>query len=288
MTQTDGFAGRVAVVTGGTDGIGAATARALRARGADVVVLGRSPEKADRLLAEIAPAAGPGSLRAIVSDFAVLANVRSAVERLHQHVDRIDHLVHAVGVLITRAEYTAEGLEMDFAISYLSRFLFLEETFGRGLLHAGSRLVNIAASATRVPRFAQFEFSSIAEVESRTGMRAHGQAQLANDLLTAAAPARYGITAIGYGPGAVDTQIRREVPAIARAILTPFYARATRRPEQAADDILAALTDPDLPAGSATFRNRKGSFPSAAFVSDRQRQADLIAVSRALVARTQR
>jgi NAD(P)-dependent dehydrogenase (short-subunit alcohol dehydrogenase family) len=186
---------------------------------------------------------------------------------------------------LTRPEHTTEGLEKDFAISYLARFLFLERAARHGLLHAGTRMVNIAASAPRVPRLARVEFRSLPEVEARTGLRAHGQAQLANDLLTAAAPGRYGITAVGYGPGAVDTNIRREIPALARTVLRPLYARATRPPEQAARDVVAAFTDPDLPARSASFRNRHGTFTPADFITDENRQEDLLAVSEALVAK---
>ncbi|WP_375424814.1 SDR family NAD(P)-dependent oxidoreductase [uncultured Friedmanniella sp.] len=277
--------GRVAVVTGGTNGIGVATARALRFEGADVLVLGRSADKVERLLAEERDRTGPGRLQALAADFSQMAEVVAAVGWIAARVDRVDLLLHSVGVLLTRPEYTAEGLERDFAVSYLSRFLFLEEAGRRGLLHPGTRMVNVAASAPRVPRIARVEFGSLAEVEARIGLRAHGQAQLAADLLTAAAPERYGITAVGYGPGAVDTGIRREVPAWARAVLRPLYAKTTRRPEQAAADVVAAFLDPDLPTASATFRNRRGVFDASAYVTDRRRQQELITVSRALIDR---
>jgi NAD(P)-dependent dehydrogenase (short-subunit alcohol dehydrogenase family) len=278
------LAGTTAVVTGGTDGIGAATVRLLRDRGADVVAIGRSRAKADALLArEAAGPARPGTLEIRLADLGRMAEVAGTVEALG--LERIDLLVHSVGVLVVRPEYTAEGLEKDFAVSYLARYLVLEQAHRTGLLTPRTRLVNLSASAPRVPRFARFEFPTADEVAARTGMRAHGQAQLANDLLTALAPARYGITAVGYGPGAVDTAIRREVPAVARAVLRPLYALATRRPEQAAADVVAALTDPGLPQGSATFRNRRGAFPPSPYVTDRRRQDDLLAVSDELVRR---
>lgn len=284
MTPTP-FAGRLAVVTGGTGGIGAASALALREAGADVVAIGRSAAKADALLARAEGSTGPGSLRVLVRDLAEMATVTATVADLAGSTGRIDLLLHAVGVLLTRRAHTAEGIELDLAVSYLSRFVFLEEAARRGLLHPGTRLVNIAASARRVPRYARMEFSSLEEVAARVGMRSHGQAQLANDLLTAQAPARYGITAIGYGPGAVDTDIRREVPRLARAVLAPFYARATRKPAAVARDVLAAFADPDVPAGSATFRDRRGPFPASGYVADPARQADLLAVSLALADR---
>lgn len=274
---------RTAVITGGTDGIGAATARALRDGGVDVVVLGRSQTKADRLLAEDRDR--PGSLRAIVTDLALMANVVAAVSELRRSTNRIDLLLHAVGVLVAGTRHTTEGLELDFATSYLGRYLFLEEASRVGLLHPGTRLVNVAASAPRVPRLAQVEFGSLAAVEGRTGMRGHGQAQLANDLLTAVAPARYGITAVGYGPGAVDTSIRRDIPRLALAVLGPLYARTTRTPERAAADVVTAFDDPGLAPGTASFRNRSGGFPPSGYVTDPRRQQELMAVSEALVAR---
>ncbi len=278
------LAGRTAVVTGGTDGIGAATVHLLRRGGADVVAIGRSTAKADALRArETRAPAAAGRLAVRTADLGLVAEVTRTVAELG--LDRIDLLVHAAGVLVPRAEWTAEGLERNFAVSYLARFVLLEEAQRAGLLHAGTRLVGIAASAPRVPRFARVEFSSLPEVEGRTGMRAHGQAQLADDLLVALAPGRYGVTAVGYGPGAVDTAIRRDVPALARAVLRPLYAPVTRRPEQAAADVLAALTDPHLPPRSATFRTRRGPFLPSPHVTDPRRQRDLLAVSAALVER---
>ena len=146
-------------------------------------------------------------------------------------------------------------------------------------------MVNISASAPKVPRYAQMEFASLAEVSARTGMKSQDRRSVANDLLTAQAPARYGIAAVGYGPGAVDTSIRRELPATARAVMKPFYARHTRTPSDAAADILAALTDRTLAVGSASFRNRTGPFPTADYVANLSRQGDLLAVSEALLAK---
>jgi NAD(P)-dependent dehydrogenase (short-subunit alcohol dehydrogenase family) len=274
------------VVTGGTDGIGAATARRLVAEGADVVVVGRSRAKADALRAAAVP--GPGRLRAVVADLSEMATVRRVVGDLAGMVDRVDLLVQAVGILIARTEHTTEGIEKDFAVGYLARFVLLEEAAARGLLHPGTRLLTVAASSRSVPRYAQMEFSDLAEVERRVGMRSHGQAQLANDLLTAQAARRYGITAIGYGPGSVDTSIRREVPALLRAAIKPFFARTTRTPDAVAVQVVDILADPAIPPGATVFHDKRGPFPTAAFVADPARQADLLAVSLALGARTAR
>jgi NAD(P)-dependent dehydrogenase (short-subunit alcohol dehydrogenase family) len=223
-----GLAGRTAVVTGGTDGIGAATALRLYRQGAHVTIIGRSQAKADALTARAAAEAGRGSLRAVVADLSEMATVEATVNRLAGDTPAIDVLVHAVGILLPRTEHTVEGMEKDFAVGYLSRFVFLEAAARHHLLHPGTRMINIAASSPKIPSFARMEFTDLAEVQARVGMRSHGQAQLANDLLTAQAPVRYGISAVGYGPGSVNTNIRREVPALIRAIMKPFFALVTR------------------------------------------------------------
>jgi NAD(P)-dependent dehydrogenase (short-subunit alcohol dehydrogenase family) len=273
---------KTAVITGGTDGIGAATALLLRRRGAHVTVIGRSPAKADALVARAAAEPGPGSLRAVVADLGRMATVEATVERLATDVGAIDLLVHCVGILIARTEHTDEGIEKDFAVGYLSRFVFLEAAARHGLLHPGTRMVNVAASGPKVPAWARMEFTDLAEVQARTGMRGHGQAQLANDLLTAQAPGRYGITAVGYGPGAVDTNIRRELPAVARILLKPVLAAVTRTPEQVAAQLAGILADPALTRDEAHFYTGKGPFPVSDFVTDPARGRALLTVSTTL------
>ncbi len=282
------LAGKNAVVTGGTDGIGAATALLLRRRGADVTIIGRSRAKADALVARADTLPGPGSLRALVADFSEMATVKTTVDDLAVRVPRIDLLVHAVGILIPYTAHTGEGIEKDFAVGYLSRFVFLESAARHRLLHPDTRMINIAASGPKIPRFARVEFSDLAEVEARVGMRGHGQAQLANDLLTAQAPARYGITAVGYGPGSVRTNIRRELPAAVLAVMKPFFHFTTRDPDEVAHQLVDILTDAQLATGTAHFHTRRGPFPAADYITDPARQRALLEASTALAAKALR
>lgn len=282
MSQS--LVGKTAVVTGGTNGIGAATALRLRALGARVVIVGRSAAKAQELVVQSAAMAGPGSLEPVVADFSLMRNVEAAVDELAEKVGRIDYLVHAVGIFLTRPEHTAEGLEKDFAVSYLSRFVFLEAAARHGLLGPDTRMVNLAASTPRMPKRARLEFDDLTEVTARTGFESHSQAQTANDLLTAQAGERYGISALGYGPGNADTGILRELPWTTRVLFFPF-TRNKRSPQQVADQLVELLTDGHWSPSAAGFAHKKGRFPAAAFVADRRRQEQVLAVSTALTER---
>lgn len=193
--------GRSAVVTGGTDGIGAATALELRAREADVVIVGRSAAKAAALVDRAAQLPGPGSLRSITTDLSLLANAERVAEQVAAELGSVDLLLNAVGVLITRTAHTSEGLELDFAVGYLARFVLLERLSARGALRPSTRVINVAASAPKVPRLARLEFA---------------------DLLTAQAAGRYGVTGVGghehpaggptAGPHPASAAVRPEHP----------------------------------------------------------------------------
>lgn len=145
----------------------------------------------------------------------------------------------------------------------------------------------VAASGPKIPKIAQLEFRDLAEVESRTGTTSHGhgQAQIANDLLTAQAAARYGATAIGYGPGSVDSNIRREVSPVIRALMKPFFARSTRTPEEVARQLADIFADPKIDRGSTRSYDTHGKFTPTEFISNRTRQADLLAATIALTKR---
>ena len=108
--------GRTAVVTGASAGIGAAAARELAARGATVVVVGRSPEKTAAVAEDL------GSL-SVVADFAVLDDVRRLATQLLEMCPRIDVLAHNAGAMNQERITTVDGHEKTIQTNYLAPFL---------------------------------------------------------------------------------------------------------------------------------------------------------------------
>jgi NAD(P)-dependent dehydrogenase (short-subunit alcohol dehydrogenase family) len=94
--------GRVAIVTGGTVGLGRAVARELSREGAQVAVVGRDAERLERCLAEIADGASGSTPLAIVADVTRAADMQAMAERTLERFGRIDILVASAGILRAR------------------------------------------------------------------------------------------------------------------------------------------------------------------------------------------
>ena len=270
------------VVTGGTDGIGAATALELVARGAQVTIIGRSRSKGEALVRKAAQIVGGGKLEYLEADFSLQSQVLATVETLGQRLKSVDLLVHCVGILIAHKEYTAEGIEKDFAVGYLSRFVMTKALVNRGLLKAGAVMINLAASGPKIPKMAKLEFNDLAVVEARHGMVSHGQAQMANDLFSVAASSRWGLSVVGYGPGSVDTGIRRELPQFLVALMSPFFVFSTRKPAAVGLQLAEILKKQTPPAGQTWFFDKNGRFDPDGFVTKTTRVSELWSVSEAL------
>lgn len=109
--------GKVVLVTGGTGGIGRATASGLAGLGATVVIAARNPEKLEETQAEV-----PGS-RTYRADLSSMTEVRLLAETILGSEARLDVLVNNVGVLFPERQITEEGVEATLATNLAGHFL---------------------------------------------------------------------------------------------------------------------------------------------------------------------
>ena len=228
------LAGRVAVVTGASRGIGAATAVAIAAAGARVVLASRDGEALGDVARRIRQAGGEA--------IAAPADVSSAgdVERLFATAEKaggVDALVCAAGVLTAAlfAETTLETWEQTLAVNLTGSFLCCRAAFAAMRPAGGGRIVNIAS------------LSGVYATEKFPGLAAYNVSKYGVIGLTEAIAVEgreYGISAICVSPGAVDTQMLRQANPDLRPGLTPG---------DVAELIVALLDSPLAPASGANI-----------------------------------
>jgi len=115
--------GRIALVTGGTSGMGYEDALALARAGAEVIIAARNPERGADAIKRIREAVPDAKLQFESVDLANLSSVRGLAERLNQRLPRLDVLINNAAVMAPPERGTsADGFELQLATNYLGHF----------------------------------------------------------------------------------------------------------------------------------------------------------------------
>ncbi len=166
--------GKIILVTGSTDGVGRWVASVLAARGATVLVHGRSRERGERVVADIRNTGGNATFHA--ADLASLAKVRALAETLQRHLDSLDVLINNAGVGGggSSRETSRDGHELRFAVNYLSGFLLTRLLLPLLVRSAPARIVNVASVGQQA-----IDFKDLMLTRGYSGYRAYCQSKLA-------------------------------------------------------------------------------------------------------------
>ncbi|MFJ2960051.1 SDR family NAD(P)-dependent oxidoreductase [Streptomyces sp. NPDC087270] len=185
------------MITGATDGLGRALARELAARGATLVLHGRSDRKGEDLLAELRAATGNDRLSFLRADFANLADVHALAERA-AGLDRLDVLVNNAGIASPDRQVSADGHELTFQVDYLAGYVLAVRLAPLLARSAPARIVHVS-SAGQAP----IDFADPMLTRGYDVMQAYCQAKLAQIMLTvdlAETLAPQGVTANALHP----------------------------------------------------------------------------------------
>jgi NAD(P)-dependent dehydrogenase (short-subunit alcohol dehydrogenase family) len=224
---------RVVVVTGASDGIGAAAARTLARQGDGVVVVGRSPAKTQAIAAEI-------GAEYHVADFARLGQVRDLAAELRVRHPRIDVLINNAGLIAgARRTLTADGHELTFQVNHLAPFL-LTMLLKEPLTAGPGRVITTSSRAGTRPG-ARVALDDLDMTDGYDGLRAYQASKLANVLFTRELARRWGplgMSAAAMHPGLVRSQWGRSGPVVVRLVVNSPLCRAMKSPEQGADTLV--------------------------------------------------
>ena len=261
--------GRVAIVTGGSAGIGLHTALGLAGGGMHVVLVGRDPGRTGRARRLVAERSGSQRVTAALADFASLAAVRDLADTILAAHPRIDVLVNNAGLISPRFELSEDGYELTIAVNHLAPFLLTNLLLDRLRASAPARIVTVASQAHRGARLNPAELS---RSRDWTPLSAYGRSTLCNILFTRALARRLDpreVTAACLHPGVVATAIGDHAGSVAGfgwRLIRPFLVS----PEKGAATslFLATVTGP-TPFHGAYVIGRRIAEPDPAARDDR-------------------
>lgn len=230
-----GFKDKVALVTGGSDGIGFATARMLARRGAKVTICGRRAEKLEEARAELqAEGLTIEAVQLDVSDEAAFIGLVDGIVARHGRIDMLVNNAMSVSYAAIQ-DLTLDDWRRDFAVNAEAVFVGTRAAMRHMMQAGGGSIVNISStcglkaapglSSYSASKAALIQFSAVAAMEG----------------------ARAGVRVNAIVPGAVSTPASQAydeaAPEAARATQEAIPMGRNARPDELAEAILFLLSD---------------------------------------------
>ena len=284
QSRSGPMAGRTVLVTGGSGGIGRATALGLAAMGAHLAITGRDRGRAEDAAREIRAAAA-GQVDVFVADLSSQSEVRRLAGEVLQRLSRIDVLVNNAGGYWNTRHVTADGLERTFAVNHLAPFLLTSLLLGRLKQSTPARVVTVSSNVQALGRI---DFEDLQAERSYSGARAYNQSKLANVLFTYELARRLqgsSVTANALHPGVARTALGAEDPRAVQRLLMPVMRPFMKAPAQGAATSVYLASAPGLEqvtgrffAGRKPRKSAKRSYDQAVAAQLWQVSADLAQV----------
>jgi len=267
--------GRVALVTGGTGGMGRVITAELARAGAHVVTTSRDPRRGEVLRQQVATEVGADRVEVLTGDLSSRRDLhRLAAEFAERH--KILHLlVNNAGAHYRHRWLTADGVEAHLAVNHLTAFSLTYLLRDQLFAGAPARVVNVvSATMSDVrpiplpgrPRPVSLDLSAVTDVRQLNPaagfapFAAYARAKLLTTICGYAFADRWrekGVSVNAVHPGIVSTGI---VDDITPTVLAPFRSLIHRRlltPEQGASAALRLAVDPGLAATTGRYYVRE-------------------------------
>ena len=279
--STFSMQGRTCVITGATSGIGRATALALGALGANLILLGRREVEGQRLAAALRGAPGAGTVEFVQVDLSDQRQVRALGADVALRTHSIDVLINNAGGRFNTFQQSPDGIELTFATNHLGHFL-LTNSFLEALLRAPhARVITVGSSAHGGVTAAGDWCLNRENYDRRI---AYGKSKLANIIFAYELARRLSHTEIvsnAVDPGGVATNLGRNNGLLSWSRHLLYYAlkRDLISPRRAAETLVYLALDPAVERISGKYFCMKRQIESSLASHDPSAAADLWALS---------
>lgn len=237
---------RVVLVTGSTDGIGRASARALAAGGMTVIVHGRSKPRVDAAVISLQQELPGATFHGVSFDLGSLAAVRKGAGEILERFPALHVLVNNAGIFSTERTLTRDDIELTLAVNHVGPFLLtqllIERLIASGTPDAPARVIDVASVAHTRGRI---HLDDLSLASAWTGYAAYAQSKLANVMHAYSLAAQHEpdkLVAYSLHPGVVATKLLRQGFGPVSGSSTDLGAKTTV--------LLAGATEVTSPSGS--------------------------------------
>ena len=237
--------GKICLVTGGTNGIGKATAQALAQMGATVVIIGRNAPKTTQLVEEIRAASGNNNVDSLLADLSSQEEVRRLANEFKSKYSHLHVLLNNAGAVFLQRQLSVDGIEMTFALNHLASFLLTNLLLDTIKASAPARIINVSSDAHASGKI---EFDNLQGVRAFSP-RAYDNSKLANILFTMELSRRLEgtrVTVNALHPGFVATGFAKNNGKVIAALVSIFAPLVARSPAKGAETSIYLASSPSV------------------------------------------